>query len=120
MSGEELEEERSPVAGACVLVLLGGVVVAVAFAIDEAVGVLFVVVSGAVALWRSARRRVSDSSATPPPQEGRPSCRECAGHDLVSVAPLEGQKGMLIYKTAPPDRPSHTHIHLAPGEVNTP
>ncbi|MEU6229969.1 hypothetical protein [Streptomyces sp. NPDC047042] len=119
-AAKEPDEERSPLAGACVLVVLGGVVVAVAFAIDEAAGVLFVIVSGTAALWRSARRRVSDSSATPPPQKGRPSCRECAGHELVSVTPLEGQKGMLIYKTAPPDRPAHTHIHLAPGEVNTP
>lgn len=116
---EEPSEEPSRTAGACVLVFLGGVVVAAAFAIDEAVGVLLVVIAGAVALWRSARR-VSDSSATPPPQEGRPSCRECAGHELVSVAPLEGQKGMLIYKTAAADRPSHTHIHVAPGEVNAP
>jgi hypothetical protein len=118
-SAEESEEERSPLAGACVLVVLAGVVVAVAFAIDEAVGVLLVVAAGAVALWRSARR-VSDSSATPPPEGGRPSCRECAGHQLVSVTPLEDQKGMLIYKTAPPDRPNHTHIHVvpAPGSEN--
>ncbi|MCZ4605359.1 hypothetical protein O3S80_16710 [Streptomyces sp. Lzd4kr] len=63
---DEDEEGRSPLAGACVLVLFGGVLVAVAFAIDEAVGVLLVVVAGTVALWRSARR-MSDSSATPPP-----------------------------------------------------
>ncbi|MET9965440.1 hypothetical protein ABZZ80_05815 [Streptomyces sp. NPDC006356] len=63
---EETGEGRSPAAGACVLVVLAGVLVAVAFAIDEAVGVLLVVVAGTVALWRSARR-MSDSSATPPP-----------------------------------------------------
>ncbi|MGY1500820.1 hypothetical protein ACW4TU_30285 [Streptomyces sp. QTS52] len=117
---EEPEEERSPLAGACVLVILGGGVAAVLFALSPTVGVLALWAVGILALWRSARRRVSDSSATPPPQEGRPSCDECAGHELVSVAPLEGRKGMLIYKTAPSDRPSHTHIHLAPGEVNTP
>lgn len=63
---EGTEEGRSPAAGACVLVVLAGVLVAVAFAIDEAAGVLLVVVAGAVALYRSARR-LSDSSATPPP-----------------------------------------------------
>ena len=63
---DETEEGRSPLAGACVLVVFGGVLVAVAFAIDEAVGVLLVVVTGAVALYRAARR-MSDSSATPPP-----------------------------------------------------
>lgn len=63
------EETSSPLAGACVLVVLGGVAVAVAFAIDEAAGVLLVVVAGAVALWRSASR-LSVSSATPPPPSG--------------------------------------------------
>lgn len=63
---QEPEQEPSRVAGACVLVVLGGVLVAVAFAIDEAVGVLLVVFVGAVALWRSARR-MSDSRTTPPP-----------------------------------------------------
>ncbi|MFJ2007392.1 hypothetical protein [Streptomyces chartreusis] len=63
---EAAEEGRSPAAGACVLLILAGILVAIAFAIDEAVGVLFMVVTGAVALWRSARR-MSDSSATPPP-----------------------------------------------------
>lgn len=63
---DEDDEGRSPLAGACVLAAIGGVLVAVAFAIDEAVGVLLVVVAGAVALYRSARR-MSDSSATPPP-----------------------------------------------------
>ncbi len=105
------EEEPSRAAGACVLVVLGGVVVAVLFAIDEAVGVLGVVLAGTVALYRTARR-VSDSSAPPPPEEERPSCRECAGHTLVSVTPSGGQKGMLIYTSAPPDRPNHTHVHV--------
>ncbi|RMB81293.1 hypothetical protein [Streptomyces shenzhenensis] len=115
MAAVEEPEARSGAAGACVLVVLGGAVVGVAFAVDEAAGVLLVVVAGGVALWRSARRRMSDSSATPPPGEERPSCRECAGHELVSVTPLEGQKGMLIYVTADPDRPNYSHTHLSPG-----
>ncbi|MGW1609427.1 hypothetical protein ACWCQZ_08515 [Streptomyces sp. NPDC002285] len=113
---EDEPEERSRAAGACVLAALGGVLVAVAFAIDEAVGVLLVVVSGTVGLWRSARR-MSDSSAPPPPEVERPSCSECTGHELVGVTPSETQKGMLIYKTQPPGKPHHTHIHVAPGAL---
>ncbi|GAA3854093.1 hypothetical protein GCM10023084_05380 [Streptomyces lacrimifluminis] len=115
---EEPSEEPSRTAGACVLVVLAGIATAALFAVSPTVGVLALWVVGALLLWRSARR-MSDSSATPPPQEDRPSCDECAGHDLVSVTPLEGQKGMLIYTTAVPDRPNHTHIHIA-GEVNAP
>jgi hypothetical protein len=62
----EVPEERSRAAGACVLAALGGVLVAVAFAVDEAAGVLLVVVAGGVALYRAARR-MPDSSAPPPP-----------------------------------------------------
>jgi hypothetical protein len=109
----EESEERSAAAGACVLVVLGAAPLAAMFAVSDVAGVLAVWVVGAVALWRAARRRMSDSSATPPPEEGRPSCRECAGHELVSVTPLDGQKGMLIYTSAPPDRPNYTHVHIA-------
>ena len=95
--------QRSPLAGGCVLVVLAGVVLAAVWVV------------GVAAVWWSARRRVSVSSAPPPPRSGRPSCRECAGHTLVDVTPLEGEEGMLIYKTVPPDRPNHTHIHIAQG-----
>ncbi|MFM9604264.1 hypothetical protein [Streptomyces turgidiscabies] len=116
---EETPEEPSRTAGACVLVVLTSAATAALFALSPTVGVLALWAVGTLLLWRSARRRMSDSSATPPPQEDRPSCDECAGHELVSVTPLEGQKGMLIYETAVPDRPNHTHIHIA-GEVNAP
>ena len=108
----EEPEQRSTLAGGCVLLVLGGVPLAVCWAVSDVAGVLAVWVVGVVALWRSARRRMSDSSAPPPPQEGRPSGRECAGHELVGVTPSETQKGMLIYTTAPPDRPNHTHVHV--------
>ena len=87
---EEEAEERSPLAGACVLVVLAGVLVAIAFAIDEAVGVLLIVVVGAVALWWSARR-VSDSSATPPPPSGEPVyAGETGKIERVQEGPGEG------------------------------
>jgi hypothetical protein len=64
-------------------------------------------------VWAIGAWQMSDSSAPPPPGKGRPSCRECAGHELIGVTPLESEEGMLIYKSAPPDRPHHTHIHIA-------
>ncbi|MFE6486607.1 hypothetical protein ACFVGN_27240 [Streptomyces sp. NPDC057757] len=112
----EEPEEPSRAAGACVLVVLVGVVVGAAFAVDEAAGVLLVVTAGMFTVWRAARR-VSDSSATPPPREGRPSCRMCAGQEPVSVTPSGPQKGMLIYSYTLPNRPNHTHLHIA-EEVN--
>jgi hypothetical protein len=119
---EDEPERRSAAAGGCVLVVLGGVPLAVVWAVSAEAGVIAVWVVGVVAVWWSARRRVSDSSATPPPDVGRPSCRECAGHELIAVTPSQTQKGMLIYTTAPPDRPNHTHVHVvqpAEEEVNT-
>nr|WP_216377821.1 hypothetical protein [Streptomyces asoensis] len=62
--------------------------------------------------WVIGAWQMSDTSATPPPQQERPSCRKCAGRTLVSVTPSGGQKGMLIYTSSPPDRPNHTHVHV--------
>ncbi|MEV5659813.1 hypothetical protein [Streptomyces flaveolus] len=109
-------EERSPLAGAVALVILGAVVFGALFAWSDAAGILAVWVASTVLGWWRVRRPVSDSSATPPPGEDRPSCRECAGHEVVGAAPLEGQKGMWIFKTTPPGRPNHTHVHLAPRD----
>lgn len=93
-SSEETEEP-SRAAGACVLVVLAGVVVAVAFAVDEAAGVLLVVVAGAVALWRSARR-LSDSSATPPTPSGT---TVYAGHrdEIERVQEGPGEGLLILY-----------------------
>lgn len=77
MSAAEEPEERSPLAGGCVLVVLAGIVVAAAFAIDEAAGVLLVVGAGVFALWRSARRKGTDL-ALPSPTERGPSSDERA------------------------------------------
>jgi hypothetical protein len=111
----EEPEERSRAAGACVLTILSGAALAGIWAASPEAGVLTVWGAGVGAVWWAARRRVSDSSATPPPGEERPSCRECAGHDFVGAAPLESEKGMLIFKSSPPGKPHHTHIHIAEG-----
>lgn len=88
------EEQPSRAAGACVLVVLAGVLVAVAFAIDEAFGVLLVVVSGAVALWRSARR-LSDSSATPPPEGAAHDSDEYAGRNVAKARVAMDPSGVM-------------------------
>ncbi|WP_432184870.1 hypothetical protein [Streptomyces tendae] len=114
----EEPEERSVLAGAVVVVLLLAVLFGVLFAVSDTAGILATVAACTAGVWWSVTRRVSDSSATPPPGEDRPSCRECAGHTFVSATPSETQKGMWIYTSAPPDRPNHTHVHVvhAPAE----
>lgn len=60
------DEQPSKAAGACVLVVLGGVALAVVWAASPEAGVLTVWGVGTIALWKAARKPVSDSSATPP------------------------------------------------------
>lgn len=92
-------EEPSRAAGACVLVVLVGGVTAVVFVISMTVGVLSVWAVGTALLWRSARRCVSDSSATPPP----PSSGDVfAGHSGEIARVQEGPgEGMWILYPAP-------------------
>ncbi len=87
---EEEPEERSGVAGACVLVVLGSGAVAVAFAVDEALGVLLVVVAGAVALYRSARSMPDSSATPPPPLSGDVYAAHSDEIDRVQEGPGEG------------------------------
>ncbi|WP_330349259.1 hypothetical protein [Streptomyces sp. NBC_00582] len=84
------EEEPSRAAGACVLVVLGGVLVAVLFAVDEAVGVLGVVLAGTVALYRSARRVSDSSTPPPPPSTGTVLAGETGEIDRIQEGPGEG------------------------------
>lgn len=121
---DEEPQAGSPAAGGCVLAVLGTGAAGAVYAVSPTAGLLGLWVVGGAALWRAARRRqVSDMPATPPPRGERPSCDECAGHTLISVTPLDSQegsqKGMLIYKTAPDDRPNHTHIHLVSTQEPT-
>ncbi|MEU0671588.1 hypothetical protein ABZ330_01610 [Streptomyces sp. NPDC006172] len=109
------EEEPSRTAGACVLVVLGGVAVGVLFAVDEAVGVLAVTVAGWTAMWRSARR-LSDSSSPPPPPSEPPSgdvyARETTRVREVRKGPGEG---ITIFPEI-----EHVTDPDAPEEVNAP
>lgn len=104
-------EEPSRAAGGCVLVVLGGVVVAVLFAVDEAVGVLGVTAAGTVALWRSARR-LSDSSATPPPEAAPLLDGERAVQELADGTTLVTREGMSIFLKDDPRNPTRTHVRV--------
>jgi hypothetical protein len=76
-------EEPSRTAGGCVLLMLAGVTTAAVFAASEVAGILALWIVGTLLLWRAARRRMSDSSATPPPRGVTPS------GDVVAVERLE-------------------------------
>jgi hypothetical protein len=96
----EEPEQRSAAAGGCVLVVLGGVPLAVLWAVSDVAGVLAVWVVGVAAVWWSARRRVSDSSATPPPGSEPPSGDVYAveGDSAREVRRTPGE-GYLIFPT---------------------
>jgi hypothetical protein len=92
---EEPVEEPSRAAGGCVLVALGGGAFAGVFAASPEAGVLAVWVVGAVALWRAARRRVSDSSATPPPRGVPPSGDVFAGETGQIARVVHSPEGVM-------------------------
>lgn len=92
-------------AGACVLVVLAGVVVAVVFAVSPTAGVLALWAAGAVLLWRAARR-MSDSSATPPPEGVAPSGDVFAVGEPVVTRVVKGPEGVTWT------------VHVAREEVN--
>lgn len=75
----------SRAAGACVLVVLAGAALGAVFAASSSAGVITVWVVGVLALWRRARRGVSDSSATPPPRSSNASGDVYAG-DTTRIA----------------------------------
>jgi hypothetical protein len=67
--------EPDKASGTCVMVVLGGIAVVVLFRTMQTVAVLLTWVAGAVALYRAAHKQpaMSDTSATPPPEEAPPS-----------------------------------------------
>lgn len=103
-----IEEEPSRTAGRCVLVALGGGVVAVVFAVSSTAGVLSLWVVGAVAVWRAARR-MSDSRATPPPRGVAPDSDEAARRRLKKARGVYDPNGVMC-----------TYHPTSEGEVTEP
>lgn len=96
MSDEPEAPERSRAAGGCVLVGLAALALAVVFAISREAGVLALWVSGAAALYVAARSRVSDSSATPPPEGVAPLGDEHADQSGAGPEGAGSREGLLI------------------------
>lgn len=86
----EEPEERSPLAGAAVLVALGGGALGAVFAASEAAGVLVTVAACTAGTWWTVTRPVPDSSATPPPPSEPP---------LGDVYAVEGDRAREVRRT---------------------
>jgi hypothetical protein len=82
-------------AGGCVAAVLVAAAFAVVFAVSAEAGVLAVWAAGGAAVWWSVRRRVSDSSATPPPERGTPSGDVFAG-ETGEIARVERDRAEVI------------------------
>lgn len=92
--------------GACVLVVLGGAALAAVFAVSPTAGVLTVWVLGALSLWRAARR-MSETSATPPPRRVAPDPDEAARRRAAKARGVYDPIGvMCIYHE--PRKEEHT------------
>lgn len=68
MSADEEPVEGSPAAGACVLVVVGGVALAAVFVASRTAGILTLLGAAVLALWWSVRHTANP--APPPPPEG--------------------------------------------------
>ena len=99
MAVAEEPEEPSRAAGGCVLVVLGGGTIAAVFAASEEAGVLTVWTVGVAALWYATKRRMSDSSATPPLSDTPPLDDVYAGETgrVASIEKGPGE-GLLIIR----------------------
>lgn len=89
------EEEPSRAAGACVLVVLGGVATAVVFAASPEAGVLAVWAIGGLLLWRAARRKGTDLPL-PSPTESPPLGDVYAGETGRAARVVKGPGGITI------------------------
>ena len=102
-------EERSALAGAVVVVLLGAVVFGALFAWSDAAGILGVVIASVGCVWWSVTRRPGTDQPLPSPTEPRSPESELPGHGPIAVT---HQEGMSIYVRDDADNPARTHVHV--------
>ncbi|MBL1107367.1 hypothetical protein JK361_22635 [Streptomyces sp. 5-8] len=102
-------EERSPLAGGCALLVLGGAGFAAVFAVSAEGGILAVWLAGVAAVWWSARRRKGTYQPLPSPT-GLPSPHDKEGGQTTLVH----REGMVIYLTPDATNPVRTHVHVQP------
>ncbi|MFP3990667.1 hypothetical protein U9R90_25020 [Streptomyces sp. E11-3] len=87
--------EPSRLAGGCVLALLTGVAFTIVFALSYVAGVLAVWSVSTAVLWWTVRRRMSDSSATPPPRGVVPSGDVYAGETGDIARVVQSPEGVM-------------------------
>lgn len=94
MTADEEPAEGSPAAGACVLVVVGGVALAVVFAASRTAGILTLLGVAVLALWWSVRR-TANPAPPPPPERG---CEKKPQFTIVEDRPghctVQWQKGV--------------------------
>ncbi|EDY44602.1 hypothetical protein [Streptomyces sp. SPB074] len=94
----EEEPEPSPLAGGCVVAGLTLGAGAGLWAASPAAAILALWGGGTALVWRHARTRMSDSSATPLPGEDPSPEDDEAGHSDAPRISVERRAGMLIIK----------------------
>lgn len=95
----EEPQEPSRAAGSCVLVALGGAVIAAVFAASPSIGVLAVLGAGTTALWWSVRRPNKINNPSPPPPKTPSANTE------VQVREVGNGAGLIVYP--PGERVTH-------------
>ncbi|MEU2062888.1 hypothetical protein [Streptomyces sp. NPDC013455] len=103
----EEPEAPSPLAGGCVLLVLGGTALGGVFAASPEAGILAVWLVGVAAVWWSTRRRKGTHQPLPSPTAPPSPHDEQAGQTVVVY-----REGMLIYRTPDRDNPVRTHVHV--------
>lgn len=95
MSRDE-PQAPSPLAGGCVLLVLGGAGLAVVFALSTEAGILTVWLVGVAAVWRSARRREGPYQPLPSPTEPPSQGDVLAVETGRAARVVEGPGGITI------------------------
>lgn len=115
MARQEQPEDRSPLAGGCVLTVLGAAVFATVWAASPEAGVLAVWATGTAAIWWSARRRKGTDQPLPSPTE---PCPYAEFEQVIADARREGAgvtefpSGTVVISTPDATNPCLTHVRV--------